>query len=77
MAITKIGDNIDGLAVGLATAKTGGGDVDIVTRGDKIFVVLAVAVITAKIDRLLAKNVAKEKGSGGNIGNNPFWFNLI
>ena len=49
------------LAVGLIIAKTGDKDVDIATQKDKILIILAVAVITAKIDKLLAKNIIKKK----------------
>ena len=64
------------MAVTVITAKTGGKDVDIATRGDKIidiliiFVaktegkivdILAVTIITAKTGRLLAKNVIRKK----------------
>ena len=59
-------------------AKTGDGDVDIATRKNKIIDILAVAVITAKTKRLLAKNVAKKKNNRNkNVENNPFWPNLI
>ena len=54
-------------------AKTGGGDVDIATRENEIFVILAVAVITAKTDGLLAKNIAKRgDNKDKNIEKNPF-----
>ena len=60
------------MAVAVITAKTGGRNVDITTREDKIFVILAVAVITAKTEELLAKNVTKKRNSKGeNVGNNP------
>ena len=66
------------MAVAVVTAKTGDGDVDIATRGGEIFVVLAVAVVTAKTEGLLAKNIAKKGDSRGeNVENNPFWPNLI
>ena len=61
------------LAVNLITAKTGDRNINITTQKDKIFVILTVAVITAKIDRLLAKNVIKKGNSRNkNIGSNPF-----
>ena len=66
------------LAVITATAKTGIGDVDIATRGGEIVGILAVAVVTAKTEGLLIKNVAKRGGSGNkDVENNPFWPSLI
>ena len=77
LAVAKIGGGVDVEAV-LATAKTG----DVAVRGwgggsatqeGEIFVVLAVAVVTAKTGGLLAKNIAKRGDSGDkNIENNLF-----
>ena len=53
-------------------AKIGDRNVDITTQENKIVNILAVAVITAKTGRLLAKNVTKKNSRDKNVENNPF-----
>ena len=60
------------LAVAVITAKINNKNIDITKQKNKIFIILAVAVIIAKIKKLLIKNVAKKNNKNKNIENDPF-----